>query len=152
MVPVDGRVQYLVAREGKVVGAGSRFLMLVPLSDVCMTFVLAAAETGRMQLGGEVRQVLEAAPHCAIPAAVTFIADVAQFTPGSVETQQERVKLMFRVCLRARIPPELPERYGADMKTGLPGMAYLRLEPGLDWPAVATSSPPCAADRGVTGR
>lgn len=39
-----------------------------------------------------------------IPANISFVASVAQFTPKTVETSDERLKLMFRV--KARIPPE----------------------------------------------
>ena len=35
-----------------------------------------------------------------IPASVSFVAADAQFTPKTVETQEEREKLMFRVKLQ----------------------------------------------------
>jgi HlyD family secretion protein len=63
---------------------------------------------------------------------VSFVADVAQFTPKTVETEEERQKLMFRI--RAQIPPELLRKYITYVKTGLPGMAYLRLDPNVAWP------------------
>ena len=40
---------------------------------------------------------------------------------------------MFRV--KARIPPALLEQHLQQVKTGLPGMAYVRLDPQLQWPA-----------------
>jgi HlyD family secretion protein len=67
-----------------------------------------------------------------IPARISFVADVAQFTPKTVETQIEREKLMFRV--RAQIPPELLEKHLAQVKTGLPGMAYVKLAGDAPWP------------------
>ena len=54
------------------------------------------------------RLVLDAAPQYVIPAKVSFVADVAQFTPKTVETASERQKLMFRV--KAQIAPELLKR------------------------------------------
>ena len=60
------------------------------------------------------------------------MSDVAQFTPKTVETVEERLKLTFRV--RARIAPELLRRYIRQVKTGLPGMAYIRLDPTVEWP------------------
>ena len=48
---------------------------------------------------------MDAAPEHVIPARASFVADVAQFTPRTVETTDERAKLMFRV--RARIDPAL---------------------------------------------
>ena len=47
----------------------------------------------------------EPLPEAPLPAKVTFVSSVAQFTPKSVETQVERQKLMFRV--KARIEPKL---------------------------------------------
>lgn len=138
--PRDGRVQYLVARVGEVVGAGGRVLNLVDLSDVYMTFFLPTKEAGRVALGAEVRLVLDAAPQYVIPAQVSFVADVAQFTPKTVETQSERQKLMFRV--KAQIDRKLLDRYITQVKTGLPGMAYVRIDPKSEWPAKLTVNVP----------
>jgi HlyD family secretion protein len=75
---------------------------------------------------------LDAAPELVIPAKVTFVADVAQFTPKAVETASEREKLMFR--FKAHIPPDLLRAHVKKVKTGLPGMAYVRLDPQAQWP------------------
>lgn len=130
--PRDGRVQYLIAQPGEVVGAGGRVLNLVDLSDVYMTFFLPTAVAGRVGLGTEVRLVFDAAPQYVIPAKVSFVSDVAQFTPKTVETATEREKLMFRI--RAHIPVELLKKHITHVKTGLPGMAYVQVEPGTTWP------------------
>ncbi|MDY0132194.1 MAG: HlyD family efflux transporter periplasmic adaptor subunit [Desulforegulaceae bacterium] len=130
--PRDGRIQYLIAQPGEVIGAGGRVVNLVDLSDVYMTFFLPTAMAGRIALGTEVRLVLDAAPQYVVPAKISFVADVAQFTPKTVETSRERAKLMFRV--RAQIPKELLQKYILHVKTGLPGMAYIRLDPTKDWP------------------
>ncbi len=130
--PRDGRVQYRVAQPGEVVGPGGRVLSLVDLSDVYMTFFLPTVAVGKVALGTEVRLVLDAAPDHPIPAKVSFVSDVAQFTPKTVETASEREKLMFRV--RAQIPVELLQKYITHVKTGLPGVAYVKLDPHKDWP------------------
>ena len=131
--PRDGRVQYRVAQPGEVVGAGGRVLSLVDLSDVYMTYFLPTAAAGRVAIGTEVRLVLDVAPQYVIPANVSFVADVAQFTPKTVETASEREKLMFRI--RAQIPVDLLRKHLTQVKTGLPGVAYVRLDPGKPWPA-----------------
>ena len=76
----------------------------------------------------------DAAPGTIIPATVSFVADVAQFTPKTVETASEREKLMFRV--KAKINPELLLKHKTKVKTGLPGVAYLRLDSSQPWPDV----------------
>ncbi|MCY1483928.1 hypothetical protein D9M68_175130 [compost metagenome] len=131
--PRAGRVQYRIAQPGEVLAAGGRLLNLVDLSDVYMTFFLPAAQAGRVQLGQEVRLVIDAAPQYVIPAKASYVASVAQFTPKTVETASEREKLMFRV--KARLDPQLLEKHIAYVKTGVPGMAYLRLDPDAAWPA-----------------
>ena len=131
--PRDGRIQYRVAQAGEVVGAGGRVLNMVDLSDVYMTFFLPTASAGKLALGDEVRLVLDAAPQFVVPARVSFVADVAQFTPKTVETAVEREKLMFRV--RAQLPSELLKKHILHVKTGLPGMAYVRIDPQAEWPS-----------------
>lgn len=130
--PRDARVQYRVAQPGEVLPAGGRVLNLVDLSDVYMTFFLPTAAAGRVALGAEVRLVLDALPQHVMPARATYVADVAQFTPKTVETDEERLKLMFRI--KARIEPELLKKHIRQVKTGLPGVAYVRLDPSRDWP------------------
>ncbi|THF61526.1 HlyD family efflux transporter periplasmic adaptor subunit [Pseudothauera nasutitermitis] len=131
--PRDGRVQFRVAQPGEVLGGGGKVLNLVDLSDVYMTFFLPETVAGRVALGAEARIVLDAAPHLVIPATISFVASTAQFTPKTVETASERQKLMFRV--RAQIAPELLRKYLEQVKTGLPGVAWVRIDPQAEWPA-----------------
>ena len=77
--------------------------------------------------------MLDAAPDYVIPAQASFVASVAQFTPKTVETESERLKLMFRV--RARIAPALLKQHLTQIKTGVPGMAYVKLDAKAAWPA-----------------
>lgn len=131
--PRDGRVQYRIAEPGEVLAAGGRVLNMVDLADVYMTFFLPTEQAGLLAIGSEVRIVLDAAPSLVIPANISFVASVAQFTPKTVETSDERLKLMFRV--KARIPPELLKQHLEYVKTGLPGMAWVRLDSQRPWPA-----------------
>lgn len=130
--PRFGRVQYRVVQPGEVVAAGHATLNLVDLLDVYMTFFLPTFYAGRITLGEEVRLILDAFPQYVIPAYISYVSDVAQFTPKTVETASEREKLMFRI--KARIPKELLKKYITMIKTGLPGMAYIRINPEESWP------------------
>ena len=131
--PRGGRVQYRVVQPGEVVGGGGKVVSLLDIGDVYMTFFLPEMAAGRVALGSEVRIVLDAARQFVIPAQVSYVASVAQFTPKTVETQSERQKMVFRV--KARIDPELLKKYPEQVKTGLPGMAHLRLDAQRNWPA-----------------
>ncbi len=134
--PRNGRVQFLVAQPGEVLAPGGKVLNLVDLSDVYMTFFLPERQAGRLQLGGEARIILDAAPQYIIPAEISFVASTAQFTPKTVETETERQKLMFRV--RARIPPTLLEAYLEYVKTGLPGVTWVKVDADAQWPPELT--------------
>lgn len=134
--PRDGRVQFRVAEPGEVVGAGGKVLNLLDLGDVYINFFLPESLAGKVALGSEVRIVLDAAPGYVIPARVSFVASAAQFTPKTVETASERQKLMFRV--KAKIAPTLLKKYINQVKTGLPGVAWIKLDRHAEWPRELT--------------
>ena len=138
--PRDGRVQFRIAQEGEVLGAGGRVLNLVDLSDVYMTFFLPETAAGRVAIGSEARIFLDAAPHIVIPATISFVSATAQFTPKTVETASERQKLMFRV--RAQIDRELLARHLQQVKTGLPGVTWVKLDANTPWPATLQPNVP----------
>lgn len=131
--PRAGRVQYRLAETGEMLSAGARVLTLLDLTDVVMTVYLPTGAAGRLRYGAEARLVLDAAPDYVIPASVSFVAGEAQFTPKFVETEEERENLMFRVKLR--IPPDILADYQDVVKTGVPGLAHVRVDPEAEWPA-----------------
>jgi HlyD family secretion protein len=130
--PVQGRILYRVAEPGEVLPAGGKVVTVLQLSDVYMTIYLPTEQAGRVIVGSEGRIVLDAAPDLVLPAAVSFVAPRSQFTPKEVETRSEREKLMFRI--KVRIDPELLVRNLEKVKTGLPGVAYVRLDQSAPWP------------------
>jgi HlyD family secretion protein len=130
--PKDGRIQYRIVNVGEVLPAGGKVFTMLDLSYVYMDIYLPTAEAGKARIGNDARIVLDARPDLAIPAKITFIADQAQFTPKSVETKTERDKLMFRV--RVRIDPERLRVHAQAVKSGVPGVAYVKLDPQTPWP------------------
>ncbi|PXW65390.1 HlyD family efflux transporter periplasmic adaptor subunit [Methylobacterium sp. B4] len=130
--PRDGRVQYRLAREGEVVGAGTRVLTLLDLADVYMTIYLPASQAGPLALNDEARIILDPVPQYVVPATISFVAADAQFTPKSVETQEEREKLTFRIKLQ--IDPKVLKKYHRRVKTGVRGLGFVRIKPEVAWP------------------
>jgi len=98
-----------------------------------MTIFLPTGQSGRVALGSQARIVLDTVPDAVFPATVSFVAAEAQFTPKTVETQNERQKLMYRVKLA--INPKLLETYRDYVKAGLTGNAYVQVMPNAAWPA-----------------
>jgi HlyD family secretion protein len=131
--PRNGRVQYQLQRTGEMVAAGAPVVTILDLTDVYMTVFLPGADAGRLELGGEARIILDAVPEYVIPAKVSFVAADAQFTPKSVETKDEREKLMFRVKLQ--IDPKVLQQFYTKVKTGLRGIGIVRTVSATAWPA-----------------
>lgn len=130
--PRAGRVQYVLSHTGEVVAAGSSVVTLTDLSDMYMAVFLPSRDAGRLAIGAQARIVLDAIPDYVIPATVTFVASSAQFTPRSVETEQERDQLMFRVKLT--IAPDLLAKYQDRARAGVPGVGYVRVLDSAVWP------------------
>ena len=131
--PRSGRVQYRLARAGEVISAGQRILTVLDLNDVYMTIYLPAEQAGRLTIGDQARTILDPIPQYVLPNTVSFVATEAQFTPKSVETTEEREKLMFRVKLQA--DPKVLDQYHQSVKTGVRGLAFVRTDPKIGWPA-----------------
>jgi HlyD family secretion protein len=130
--PRTGRVQYLTLRKGEVAAPGGRIMTILDLNDVYMTVFLPAASAGKLEMGGEARIILDPVPQYVIPASISFVATDAQFTPKTVETADERQKLMFRVKLK--VDPKVLKQYASRVKTGVRGIGIVRTDPAVAWP------------------
>ena len=130
--PRSGRVQYRLARAGEVIAAGQRILTILDLNDVYMTIYLPANVAGQLMLGDEARVILDPTPQFVFPATISFVATDAQFTPKSVETIEEREKLMFRVKLQG--DPAVLDKFHRVVKTGVRGLGFVRTDPKIPWP------------------
>jgi HlyD family secretion protein len=126
--PTAGRVQYRLAEPGEVLAAGGKVVSILNLAEVYMTVFLPETIAGKLAVGAEARLVFDAAPQYVVPAHVTFVAAEAQFTPKSV---------------KAQIDPQLLRKYWARVKAGMPGIAYVRVDPAARWPdTLAVRLPP----------
>lgn len=131
--PRNGRVQYQLARAGEVVAAGAPIVTILDLTDVYMTVFLPAADAGRLAVGDEARIILDPVPDYVIPASISFVASDAQFTPKTVETTDERAKLMFRIKLK--VDPQVLQAFYTRVKTGIRGIGFVRTKSDVEWPA-----------------
>jgi HlyD family secretion protein len=132
VAPKGGRIEYRIANVGEVLPAGGRVFTMLDIGYVYMDIYLPTAAAGHVKVGNDARIVLDAWPDRPIPAKVTFIAAQAQFTPKMVETQTERDKLMFRI--RVRIDAGLSRQHADAVRSGVPGVAYVKLDSDIAWP------------------
>ncbi len=139
VAPKAGRIQYRLANIGEVLPAGGKVFTMLDLSYVYMDLYLPTTEAGKVKVGADARIVLDAYPDHPIPAKVSFVASQAQFTPKTVETQSEREKLMFRI--RVRIDQDRLLAHADAVRSGLPGVTYVRWDPSIAWPRNLQGSP-----------
>ncbi|MBN9509670.1 MAG: efflux RND transporter periplasmic adaptor subunit [Alphaproteobacteria bacterium] len=133
VAPRDGPIEYRLANTGEVLAAGGKVFTMLDAHYVYMDIFLPTAEAGRATLGTPARILLDAMPGAPIPAKIVFVASQNQFTPKMVETKSERDKLMFRV--RVRVDADWLRAHPDQARAGLPGLAYLLLDPKTAWPA-----------------
>jgi len=130
--PTRGRIQYKLSQPGEVLPAGGRVLTMLDLTDIYLTIFVPARVAGRLANNDEARVTLDPEPGYVFPARISFVATEAQFTPKTVETAEEREKLMFRVKLT--IDPALRKRYQEQVKTGVRGIGFVRTDRNDAWP------------------
>jgi HlyD family secretion protein len=139
VAPKAGRIQYRLTNIGEVLPAGGKVFTMLDLSYVYMDIYLPTTEAGKVKVGADARIVLDAYPDHPIPANVSFVASQAQFTPKTVETQTERDKLMFRI--RTRIDQERLLAHADAIRSGLPGLTYIRWDSAIAWPKNLQGAP-----------
>lgn len=130
--PVRGRVLYRLAEVGEVLASGGKALTLVNLEDIYMEIFLPSEQAAKIKIGAEARITIDHAPGRAAAGYVSFVSPEAQFTPKQVETRSERDKLMFRV--KIRVPEELVASYIMNVKTGVRGVGYVKVDESAIWP------------------
>ncbi|MBC57238.1 MAG: efflux transporter periplasmic adaptor subunit [Confluentimicrobium sp.] len=138
--PLRGRVLYRLHEPSEVIDAGYPVVTMLDLSNVYMNIYLPATVIGTLAVGDEARLILDPISDYVVPATITFISPQSQFTPKSVETQEQREELVFRVKLS--VPRALLAKYESLIKSGVRGIGFVRTEPDVDWPEHLTVNVP----------
>jgi multidrug resistance efflux pump len=94
---------------------GAALFTLADLDQVTLTVYVPEAELGKVALGQEVEVTVDAYDQV-FPGQVTHIASQAEFTPKNVQTQEERVHMVFAVKIRLDNPDH-------QLKPGMPADA-----------------------------
>ena len=136
--PIEGRVLYKLLEPGEIIGSGGKVLTVLKMDDIYMTIFIPTSYAGRVKVGSEARILLDALPNTAINANVSFVSPDAQFTPKEIETKSEREKLMFRI--KVKVDPELLQSGKLQINSGVPGVAYIRLDSNASWPKAVDSA------------
>jgi HlyD family secretion protein len=116
----DATVTVRHREPGEIVSPGAAVLTLMNADDRWVRIYVPANRIGAVGLGMRVSITSDTFPEKAYPGDVVFIASQAEFTPKSVQTTEERVRLVYAVKVRILDDPDL------ELKPGMP--ADVRLE------------------------
>jgi HlyD family secretion protein len=111
--PVNGWVLTDNVDAGEVVSPGTQVYTLADLKDVWIRAYVSEPDLGKIDRGDSVRIKTDSYPGKTYTGRISFISDRAEFTPRSVETQEERVKQVYRI----KVTVDNPER---QLKPGMP--------------------------------
>ncbi len=111
--PLDGVVLRKNLEPGATATPGTPVLTLVDPRTLWLRGYLPEVDLGRVRLGQRARISVDAFPKETFAGEVTEIASEAEFTPRNVQTQKERVNLVFRVKITidsasGRLKPGMP--------------------------------------------
>jgi HlyD family secretion protein len=116
--PVTGIVSQVLAKVGEVAAPGAPLVTVLDPSFLTLTIYVPEAQVAKVNVGDEVEIKVDAFPEDVFEGRVRYIADQAQFTPTEVQTQEERVKLVFAVEI-------LIDDHDGRLKPGMPADAII---------------------------
>jgi HlyD family secretion protein len=120
LAPFDATVTVRHREPGEIVSPGAAVLTLMNADDRWVRIYVPANRIGAVRMGMRVSITSDTFPEKTYPGDVVFIASQAEFTPKSVQTTEERVRLVYAVKIRILDDPDL------ELKPGMP--ADVRLE------------------------
>ncbi|MBE0584664.1 MAG: efflux RND transporter periplasmic adaptor subunit [Desulfofustis sp.] len=119
--PFDGVVLTTSAEVGEYLNPSTPVLIIGDLRRPWLRAYINETDLGRIKLNQQVRVSTDSYPGTTYHGRISFISDQAEFTPKSVQTFEERVKLMYRVKIAL-------ENLDGELKPGMPADAWIDLK------------------------
>jgi HlyD family secretion protein len=121
--PLTGVVLSKNIEPGEYVAAGTPIVTVGDLEHPWLRAYINETDLGRVKVGQRVRVTADTFPGKAYEGHVSFISSQAEFTPKSVQTEKERVKLVYRIKVEIANP-------NMELKPGMPADAEILLGDG----------------------
>jgi HlyD family secretion protein len=119
--PVDGVVLVKSADIGEIVAAGTTILKVGDIEHPWLRGYVPETALGRIKLGQKVRITTDSYPGKEYIGRISFIASEAEFTPKQIQTEEERVKLVYRIKVDV-------DNRSRELKSNMPADAVVLLE------------------------
>ncbi len=120
--PQGGVVLRKHVEPGEMIAAGTPVITLADLDNIWLKIYIPEPQLGRVKLGQIAEVRTDSYPGKVYRGTVSFISAEAEFTPKTIQTAEERVKLVFAVKVRLDNPRQ-------ELKPGMPADAVLTVEP-----------------------
>jgi HlyD family secretion protein len=119
--PIDGVVLVKSADTGEVLAAGTTIVTIGDIDHPWLRAYINETDLGKVKLGTQAKVTTDSHPKKTYMGKVSFIASEAEFTPKQIQTQEERVKLVYRI----KIDLDNPQH---ELKSNMPADAEIQLE------------------------
>jgi HlyD family secretion protein len=116
--PLTGVVLSHNIEPGEFVAAGTPIVTVGDLDHVWLRAYVDETDLGRVKVGQTARVTTDSYPDKVYEGRVSFIASQAEFTPKNVQTDKERVKLVYRIKVTIANPQ-------MELKAGMPADAHI---------------------------
>jgi HlyD family secretion protein len=118
--PLSGVVLAKHAEPGEMLAAGAPVLTVGKMDEVWLRAYIPENELGRIKVGQQAHITTDTWPGRRFEGRVSFISPQAEFTPKNVQTEKERVKLVYRIKITLPNPK-------MELKPGMPADAVIVL-------------------------
>jgi HlyD family secretion protein len=119
--PVAGVVLMKAADVGEVLAPGTTVVTVGDIDHPWLRGYIDEKDLGKVKIGAKAKLTTDSYPGKVYPGHVSFIASEAEFTPKQIQTQQERVKLVYRIKIEMENP-------GRELKSNMPADAEIVAE------------------------
>jgi HlyD family secretion protein len=119
--PMNGVVLTKNVEVGEFVNPGTPVVTIANIEDLWMNIYIPETQTGLVKLGQPVSVSVDSFPKETFKGKITFVSSESEFTPKTILTEEERIKLVFR----AKVALENTQQR---LKPGMPADAEIRLQ------------------------
>jgi HlyD family secretion protein len=116
--PVAGLILSKHAEPGEMLVPGAPVLTLGIMDEIWLRAYIPESDLGRVVVGQRARVTIDSWPGRSFPGRISFISPQAEFTPKNVQTEKERVKLVYRIKITLANPK-------MELKPGMPADAVI---------------------------
>ncbi|MFH1692539.1 MAG: efflux RND transporter periplasmic adaptor subunit [Candidatus Omnitrophota bacterium] len=118
---LDGFVLVKSALAGEVVKVGAPVFTAIDLHNIWLTAYVNERDLAKVKFNQPAYVKTDTYPHKVYPGRVSYISQEAEFTPKYIQTNEERVKLVYRIKIRV-------DNSSLELKPGMPGDGYLIIQ------------------------